>query len=238
MSSTLAGYRAPVQIISLPTTTICAQREKSKMKDVEYVKSILAGGYETEHAHEIQYPELDEVIGSTSFEYLAGTVEGEVPNGSLSREGFDYLWFKHGKKSILTHRFIAAVTLGKWVPRDFDVDHVNHNPSDNRPTNLRIVSRRDNAGNRRKALLSELANLEGVSADLRERKAKEAAQAEPEPESEIVPIPESFDGDPYRGMLVGGPIPSVTYTGETKPAENSDGTWHKTNLGSWHLRID
>lgn len=210
------------------------------MKDVEYVKSVLAGDYETEHPHEIQYPKLDEVIGSTSFEYLAGTVEGEVPNGSLSREGFDYPWFKHGKKSILTHRFIAAVTLGKWVPRDFDVDHVNHNPSDNKPTNLRIVTRRDNAGNRRKALLSELANLERVTADMRERKGKEAARtvSESEPELEVIPIPKSFDGDPYGGMLSGGPIPAVTYTGETKSAEHSDGTWHKTNLGSWHLRFD
>jgi hypothetical protein len=216
------------------------------MKDADYVKSVLAGGYDTEHPHEIKYPELDEVIGSTSFDYLAGTVEGEAPNGSLSREGFEYLWFKHGKKSILTHRFIAAVTLGKWLPRDFDVDHVNHNPSDNRPTNLRIVTRRDNAGNRRKALLSELANLEGVSADLRARQAKDAARAESEPESDVTPIPnrnpvsipEPFDGDPYGGMSAGGPIPSLTYTGETKPAKHGNGTWHKTNLGSWHLRFD
>ncbi|MHA6262849.1 HNH endonuclease signature motif containing protein [Arenibacterium sp. CAU 1754] len=218
------------------------------MKDVEYVKSVLAGEYETEHPHEIPYPELDEVVGGTSFDFVAGTVEGEVPNGSVSREGLEYLWFKHGKKSILSHRFIAAVTLGKWVPRDFDVDHVNHNPSDNRPTNLRIVTRRDNAGNRRKALLSELSDLEGVSADLRERKAKEAAQAVPvpEPEPEVVPIPKlepaskpkPFYGDPYGGMLAGGPIPTVTYTGETKPAEHSNGTWYKTNLGSWHLRFD
>lgn len=218
------------------------------MKDVEYVKSVLAGIYETEHPHEIPYPDLDEVIGDTSFDYVAGTVEGEVPNGSVSREGLEYLWFKHRKKSILSHRFIAAVTLGKWVPRDFDVDHVNHKPSDNRPTNLRILTRRDNAGNRRKALLSELANLEGVSVDLRERKAKETAQAvpEPEPETEVVPIPKlqpvpkpkPFHGDPYGGMLAGGPIPTVAFTGETKPAENSSGTWHKTNLGSWHLRFD
>jgi len=220
------------------------------MKDVEYVKSILAGDYQTELPHEIQYPELDEVIGGTSFEYAAGTIEGEVPNGSLSREGHEYLWFKHGKKSILSHRFIAAVTLKKWVPRDFDVDHVNHNPSDNRPTNLRIVTRRDNAGNRRQALLSELADIESVSADLRERKVNEAAQAiplrAPVPEPEEVPhskrptvaTPKPFHGDPYNGMLVGGPIPTLKYTGETKPAEHSDGTWYKTNLGSWHLRFD
>lgn len=196
------------------------------MKDVEYVKSVLAGDYESEHPGEIAYPALDEVIGGTTFEYLAGTVDGEVPNGRQSREGLEYLWFKHGKKSILSHRFIAAVTLGKWVPRDFDVDHVNHNPSDNRPTNLRIVTRRDNAGNRRKALLSELADLEDVSADLRERKAKP------------IPKPKPAAKLSSGGKSVGGPTPTVTFTGETKPAENSNGTWHKTNLGSWHLRFD
>lgn len=200
------------------------------MEDVEYVKAVLATDFETEHSNEIPYPNLDDVIDEAALDYLLGTVGGETPNGRKSREGHDYLWFQHGDKSILSHRFIAAITLGKWAPRDFDVDHVNHNPSDNRPSNLRIVTRRDNAGNRRKALLSELADLDAVSSALAER--EQQAVPEPEPEAD-------FEREaPYADVSFGGPMPHVYYTGETTPAEHSDGTWHKTNLGSWHLKFD
>lgn len=201
------------------------------MEDVEYVKSVLAGDYSAEHPHEIPYPDLEHVIAGNSFDYPAGTVDGETPNGSKSREGNDYYWFQHGGKSILTHRFIAAVTLGRWIPRDFDVDHKNHNPSDNRPENLRIVTRRDNAGNRRKALLSELADLSAVSQALTERKS--LIDHEPEPE----PITEYNSDDATSGISFGGHIPRPKYTGETKPAKYG-GTWHKTDLGSWHLLFD
>ncbi|MFV2053169.1 HNH endonuclease signature motif containing protein [Aliiroseovarius sp. YM-037] len=199
------------------------------MKDVEYVEAMLSTEYETEHSNEIPYPKLDEVIGGTTFEYLAGRVEGETPNGSKSREGHDYLWFKYDRKSILSHRFIAAITLEKWIPRDFDVDHINHNPSDNRPINLRIVTRRDNAGNRRTALLSELADLKAVSLALKERKP--AIKPEPKPE----PLPVSVSPPP--DVSFDEPVPQTIYTGETKPATHG-GKWHKTKVGSWHLIFD
>lgn len=206
------------------------------MKDLEYVKAVLATNYDTAHPHELPYPELDEVIGETSFEFLEGVVDGETPNGSKSREGHDYLWFKHGKKSILSHRFIAAMTLGKWVPRDFDIDHVNHNPSDNRPVNLRVLTRRDNMGNRRNALLSDLAELEAVSLSLKERKPPIISELVPEPEPVSEPMPSNADRD--SEVSFGGPIRQATYTGETKPNKYGGGRWHKTNLGSWHLRFD
>ncbi len=194
------------------------------MRDLEYVKATLAQPYETERPHELPYPDLEEVIEDTPFDYAAGTVGGERPNNSKSREGHDYLWFEHGPKSILSHRFIAAVTLGKWIPRDFDVDHVNHNPSDNRPTNLRIVTRRDNNGNRRKALLSELADLDTVAQSLAER----AEVAAPEPE-----FHDGF-GDDYDGSMDYVSAPKSIYTGETKPAKFG-GVWRKTVQDSWHL---
>ncbi len=215
------------------------------MQDAEYVKSVLSSEYETERDDEIPYPNLDEVIDTTVFDYLSGTIDGQTPNGRRSREGNEYLWFKYKKKSILSHRFIAAVTLGKWVPRDFDVDHVNHIPCDNRPNNLRIVTRRDNAGNRRKALLSELVELSKVSEVIEERQKSVAPvfEAKPKTMPEAIPkpvplqTPKPFHGDPYDGVSIGGPIPARYYTGETKPAKYG-GKWHKTNLGSWHLLYD
>ena len=199
------------------------------MEDVEYVKAVLSESYSTEYSHEIPYPDLDSVIFETPFEYLSGVVEGEIANGSKSREGHDYLWFKHGDKSILSHRFIAAVTLGKWAPRDFDVDHVNHNPSDNRPSNLRVVTRKDNAGNRRAALLPDLTDLSKVAASIVER--KQAVDTEPTPKTHI-------EDDLASLRSHSSSIPTVTYTGETKPSEYSNGIWRKTNLGSWHLHFD
>lgn len=199
------------------------------MEDVEYVKEVLAQDYRTEHQHEISYPELERVIEETEFDFLTGRIEGEVANGSKSREGQDYLWFKCGDKSILSHRFIVAVTLNKWAPRDFDVDHINHDPSDNSPANLRVVTRRDNAGNRRSALLSDLADFDEVAASLAKRapKVEVTPIVEPQVESALDDLRPSSSG-----------IPSVTYTGETKPAEHSNGIWRKTNLGSWHLHFD
>lgn len=199
------------------------------MQDVEYVKSVLAQEYETSHPHEIEYPDLSDVIDGNEFDYPAGTVFGEKPNGSKSPEGHDYLWFKDGEKSILTHRFIVAVTIGKWVPRDFDVDHINHNPSDNRPENLRVVTRRDNNGNRRRVRLSELADLNEVTSAMADRKAKKT--------QEILEPQETVE-DPFAEILNTGPVTEPFFTGETKPAEHSNGTWHKTNLGSWHLKFE
>jgi hypothetical protein len=203
------------------------------MKDVDYVRSVLASRYATARPDERPYPALDDVIRSTWFDYRAGRVEGESPNGSQSREGHDYLWFKHGDKSILCHRFIVAVTLGKWPPRDFDVDHINHNPSDNRPDNLRVVTRRDNAGNRRSALLSELADIDAVAAGLIGIVPAKKPEPKRRPRPQLTHVNSNADFvNPFHE-----PMSETLYTGETKPSENG-GTWHRTNHGSWHLKFD
>lgn len=50
---------------------------------------------------------------------------------------------KDGKwTSLLMHRAILM------APGDMDIDHINHNAIDNRKTNLRIVTRQDNAKNK------------------------------------------------------------------------------------------
>lgn len=222
------------------------------MKDADYVKSVLQGDYATARDNELPYPDLDEVITSVEFNYLSGTVDGEVPNGEKSRDGYDYLWFKCGKKSILSHRFIVAVTIGKWPPRDFHVDHQNHNPSDNRPNNLRVVTPRDNAGNRRTALLSDLVDLEFVSSSIIDRKKAHELEAQMKAQKQKVekeaisnpsPKPREFltlnqqprtpAEDPFENLRPTGSIPVVKYTGESKPGTHS-GTYYKTNLESWH----
>lgn len=207
------------------------------MKDIEYVRELLAKDYLTEYPHEIPHPPLDQVIRSEIFDYLAGTIEGEVPNGETSREGNPYLWFKHTDKSILSHRFISAVTLGMWVPRDCNIDHINHNPSDNRPSNLRITTPRDNAGNRRQALLSELVDIEKVGVKMEEIKSLHGLGIEPEPDpfpETITVTDESIDElTTQRPKHVGAPM----YTGDTKPGFHS-GVYFGTTIGSWHWYPD
>lgn len=201
------------------------------LKDVDYVKDLLTTDYPTERSHELTHPPLDQVIRSAAFDYPAGTVEGEVPNGETSREGNPYLWFKHSGKSILSHRFISAVTLGKWVPRECDIDHINNNPSDNRPTNLRITTPRDNAGNRRKALLSELVDIEGVEARLEEIKAVPDVEIVPDSEPPLEPASET--DEPNDGMSTRRPehAGAPKYTGDSKPGSSS-GIYYGTTFGS------
>jgi len=160
-----------------------------------------------------------------------------VPNGEKSRDGKPYLWFKYGEKSILSHRFVSAVTIGKWVPRECQIDHINHDPSDNRPTNLRITTPRDNAGNRRAALLPELVDIGNVQLRLKE--------ATSTPEEVIVPnakqlkeapevLGQSLDEEHSRRRERAGP---PKYTGATKPG-NFSGTYFGTTLDSWHWYPD
>jgi hypothetical protein len=200
------------------------------------------------------------VISATGFNYLAGKVEAAIPINSESREGHPYLQFEQFGKRILSHRFIAAVTLGKWVPRECNIDHINHNPSDNRPVNLRITTPRDNMDNRRNALLSELADIDQVGRSRRDvelaRKAEIASEAKRKSElkprrqeitklpAKVVPkpLPEVLrtEEDPKFAWLrtnTGEPRLANSYTGETKPGAAS-GMFFMTTQGSWHWYPD
>lgn len=198
------------------------------MKDVEYVKELLKSDYATERGREIPYPPLDEVVQDQEFSFSSGVVEGEEPFGSENRDGKQYLHFKHGDKSIYTHRFIVSFAIGRWMPRECEVDHINHDPTDNTPRNLRIVTPRDNNGNRRRALLSELVDLDSVK------------EKEREPEQTYTePLKNSLDASEKPVSSEASLV--VRYTGETKPAEYAGaygGVWYKTNLDSWHLLFE
>lgn len=222
------------------------------MNDVEYVKQVLSGDFKPSKDKEVPYPSLDSLKAQIEFEYHIGKVLGEVPNGSVSREGKPYLWFKHDDKRILTHRFIVAVTLGKWPPRQLHVDHINNDPSDNRPENLRVVTPRDNAGNRRRTTLPELADINKRDSELKaetskreeaRRRLAESSEAHisvtPEPISDSSTIrafsklrtEHSFE----RSRVL--PPNHPVFTGETKPAIPS-GVWHRTTIETWWWRRD
>lgn len=128
------------------------------MQDVEFVKRILKSDYRTHLPTEIPYPDLVQLISRTDFDFPSGKVEDEKDNGSYNRDGVGYLYFPDSGKRILVHRFIVAVALRKWPPRDLDVHHINDKPNDNNPLNLEVVTRRDN-NHARRAPLKKIADL-------------------------------------------------------------------------------
>jgi len=63
---------------------------------------------------------------------VRGAVSGSVGNNGYLVTGFNYQRF-------LTHRLAWILHYGEW-PKD-EIDHINHNVSDNRIDNLRVVTR-------------------------------------------------------------------------------------------------
>ena len=79
--------------------------------------------------------------------------------GTIDRRG--YLSVMASYKRYLVHRLVWLLTFGRW-PEEF-IDHINGDRSDNRPDNLRDVSRQANNQNRRGAMPSSKTGLLGVT---------------------------------------------------------------------------
>lgn len=119
------------------------------MRDDDYVRRLLTTDYETHKHNEYPYPILKHIISHTDFDFVSGDVVNQRNNGKPNRDGEFYQFFPFGNKRILVHRFMVAVALRKWPPRELEVHHLNANPSDNRPLNLELVTSRDNNAARR-----------------------------------------------------------------------------------------
>jgi hypothetical protein len=65
-----------------------------------------------------------------------------------------YVWARVRKskpqKWIYLHQLVIYVMTGKWPEKGMDVDHINHDPLDNRMCNLRVVTRSGNMRNMNK----------------------------------------------------------------------------------------
>lgn len=70
------------------------------------------------------------------------------------------------KARILNHHAVFALTYGRWPASE--LDHVNRNPADNRPCNLREASRCENNYNRGKPKH----NTSGIKGVFKQRKGK------------------------------------------------------------------
>jgi hypothetical protein len=85
--------------------------------------------FKTDRSHKIwnkRFADQDALTSKTTFGYFGGSVLGQ---------------------SFLAHRVAFAIHHGHW-PNGV-IDHINHNPRDNRAANLRDVTRTENLRNQR-----------------------------------------------------------------------------------------
>ena len=61
-----------------------------------------------------------------------------------NKQWHQYIWFKG--RNVQAHRIIYELAYGS-VPDGYVIDHINRNPADNRPKNLRAVTKSANKKN-------------------------------------------------------------------------------------------
>jgi len=57
--------------------------------------------------------------------------------------------YKHYRFRVAVAKIVFCLYHGRWAKKDYDVDHINNKPWDNRPCNLREGTKSDNGSNRR-----------------------------------------------------------------------------------------
>jgi hypothetical protein len=86
---------------------------------------------------------------------FAGKIAGKIHPNGYRRIGLMYAVYP-------AHHLAWAIHHGEEVAKGIEIDHINHNPSDNRIKNLRLATRRENSRNRRGAK-NKTSKYKGVS---------------------------------------------------------------------------
>ncbi len=99
----------------------------------------------------------------TGLFYWIGSKNNRVKNGSVagSKDSSGHIQIKIFGRTYLAHRLAWLYSHGEWPEQQ--IDHINGIKSDNRITNLRDVSPRINAENRRLACKTSKSGILGVS---------------------------------------------------------------------------
>jgi hypothetical protein len=91
-----------------------------------------------------KYPNLYTLVDDEDYEYLS--FGNWHPNKTQCTGRDDFYATGHNIGSM--HRFIVFVGMGIDIEKEDDVDHINGNGLDNRRSNLRVVSHRQNCQNK------------------------------------------------------------------------------------------
>jgi len=100
---------------------------------------------------------LDENNGALYWRKQTGRCLAGSEAGSVCFRGYRRIRW-HGS-NILAHRVVFALTNGYWPT--LEIDHINNEPTDNRPVNLREATHSQNQGNR-KVSRNNMLGIKGV----------------------------------------------------------------------------
>lgn len=86
-----------------------------------------------------------------AFEYcpVEGTLRRKKTGTIVKKNLLGYREIKFKGKTYKEHRLIWLIHYGVLPPKGYDIDHINHDRSDNRIHNLRLATRSQNCMNRR-----------------------------------------------------------------------------------------
>lgn len=116
------------------------------------------------------YLSYDESSGDLiwAFKLSRKVVVGSVAGCKCKRDGYIKVRFEN--RLYLAHRIIWEAVVGK-IPEGMQIDHINHDRSDNRIENLRVVTHIENGMNQSMCVRNK-SGVTGVSWHSRDKKWK------------------------------------------------------------------
>lgn len=116
------------------------------------------------------YLSYDESSGDLiwAFKLSRKVVVGSVAGCKCKRDGYIKVRFEN--RLYLAHRIIWESVMG-IIPEGMQIDHINHNRSDNRMENLRLVTHIENGMNQSRSVRNK-SGVTGVSWQSRDKKWK------------------------------------------------------------------
>lgn len=114
------------------------------------------------------YLSYDESSGDLiwAFKLSRKVVVGSVAGCKCKRDGYIKVRFEN--RLYLAHRIIWESVMGR-IPEGMQIDHINHNRSDNRMENLRLVTHIENGMNQSRSVRNK-SGVTGVSWQNRDKK--------------------------------------------------------------------